>query len=213
MALIWLIHVMCWNLSSPLPQGSEVEQKPRSPLSEKIMLGPTPADPPSLCNSRSYLSSSNALPPLKLYSSLLGPIATLNLDFNDDEESIASAPSGANFSYSDSVDEECLGSSDSDLLENSTGQNGEEEVINSYATSGEEAASEINSTHRPAVVRGPSWENLKIEVPVNARRLMFGDMGTNASSAGTSVSWNNFHNHDQIGEPSSRVRLTSSRIS
>ncbi|CAA6670133.1 unnamed protein product [Spirodela intermedia] len=193
-------------------QGSHVDQKPRSPLAEKIPLGPIPPDAPSLCNRNSYLSSSSALPPLKLYSSFLGPIPSLNLDFNDDDddddkESIASAPSGVNFSYSDSVDEECLASSDSDLLENPTGRNGEEEVINSYVTSGEEAASEKNSTHRPTLVRGPSWENLKIEVPVNARGLMFRDMGASGSSAGTSFSWNNPHNHDQIGNLSSRLFL------
>ena len=127
-----------------------MNQKPRSPLAERV--APISPDQPSLCNSNGLLSSSSnvnvPLPPLKLYSSVIGPIPSLIADFHDEDESIASAPSVVNLSCSDSVEEELLGSSDSEF--------GNTEV-QSYSK-------------RSTLARGVAWENLKVEIPVNSGR-------------------------------------------
>lgn len=177
-------------------QGSDVGRQNRSPLREKILLSSVPDT--HLCNSNSFLSP-NSLPPLKFYSGLLGSCPSINVNLEDDEESVGSAPDGINFSYSDTVEEEGLGSSDSDLFAKPGSQSCDEEV-KSYATPCE-AATGLDCTRRPALVRGLSKEDLKIEVPEIERRQIVGELGTSGS-----VSWSHFRSQDQSGIHPPRVR-------
>ncbi|MQL78322.1 hypothetical protein Taro_010762, partial [Colocasia esculenta] len=170
--------------------GTDVGRQSRSPLQEKTLMSSSLPDPQLLCNNSNFLSP-NSLPPLKFYSGLLGSHPTISVDLEDDRESIGSAPDGINFSYSDTVEEEGLESSDSDLFARPASC---DEEVKSYATSGEEAAAGLGSTCRPVLVRGLSKENLKVEVPKIGRRDTVGELGYNDS-----VSWSHLHSQDQSG--------------
>ncbi|XP_078438444.1 portal protein [Wolffia australiana] len=110
--------------------GGDSDQKPRSPIATDLQ---------SLCKNNIHRPSSIVpLPPLKFIPGVLGSIPSLSADLNDDEESIASALSVVNLSYSDSIEEECPLSSD--------------EEVKSYV--------------KPSLlVRSHALETLKIEIP------------------------------------------------
>ncbi|XP_031492655.1 uncharacterized protein LOC116259141 [Nymphaea colorata] len=99
-------------------QGLNVKEKADSPIfSERFSLG-SHTDPSLLLNKKREFLLSPVLPPLRFHSGLLGAHRDTTIGFEDDGESVASAPDDAELEYSDPFDEGALGSSDSELQEN-----------------------------------------------------------------------------------------------
>ncbi|KAF3796840.1 hypothetical protein EJ110_NYTH00677 [Nymphaea thermarum] len=99
-------------------QGLNVKEKADSPIfSERFSLG-SHTDPSLLLSKKREFLLSPVLPPLRFHSGLLGAHRDTTIGFEDDGESVASAPDDAELEYSDPFDEGALGSSDSELQEN-----------------------------------------------------------------------------------------------
>ncbi|XP_055824785.1 uncharacterized protein LOC129893300 [Solanum dulcamara] len=144
-----------------IKQGSEVKQScnTRSPLSEKLDdRYPIPRSPLAC-----YTPNSHVLPPLKFHSGLLKPLNTValsvdsneddcNFDYDDEEiesESVASASEELNVHYSE--EEEAIGTNSSQIK-----------------------AAGLSNRNGSTLNRGILQENLRIEVPGNARRFTEG---------------------------------------
>ncbi|CAN6479606.1 unnamed protein product [Victoria cruziana] len=99
-------------------QGLNVKEKAESPIfNERFSLG-SHTDPSLLLEKKREFLLSPILPPLRFHSGLLGPHGDSIFGFEDDGESVASAPEDAEMEYSDPFDEVALGSSDSEFQEN-----------------------------------------------------------------------------------------------
>lgn len=144
-------------------QGSEVKQScnTRSPLSEKLDdRYPIPRSPLAC-----YTPNSHVLPPLKFHSGLLKPLNTValsvdsneddcNFDYDDEEiesESVASASEELNVHYSEEEEEEAIGTNSSQIKR-----------------------AGLSNRNGSTLNRGILQENLRIEVPGNARRFTEG---------------------------------------
>ncbi|KAL5981322.1 hypothetical protein ACLOJK_015377 [Asimina triloba] len=145
-----------------LYHGSEVNQ-PRSPLAEKSTVD-SPSELRLYCDSRTYLSP-RVLPPLRYSSGLLRHDNQGRVAFEDDDESVASAPDDVDANYSS--EEDALGSSDSDLFEKQNSHK-DDELFG--------IKSSTNNRQKSSLNRGITKENLRIEVPVNARRSIKGNL-------------------------------------
>ncbi|XP_058114690.1 uncharacterized protein LOC131257803 [Magnolia sinica] len=185
-----------------IKQGSDANHQPRSPLAERLPLDST-LEPPSLYDSKNYLSP-RVLPPLKFYSSLLRPNNGVNVGFEDDDESVASAPDDVDANYSDAFEEEAFGSSDSDLFEKPNMRNYDEELFG--------VKSSANYRHKSSLIRDVSKENLRIEVPTNVRRFTEGNSGIRGHAEKHSVSSVKHQTQENINLHDARVRAEHNRM-
>ncbi|XP_010252941.1 PREDICTED: uncharacterized protein LOC104594363 isoform X2 [Nelumbo nucifera] len=145
-------------------QGSEADQRVRSPLAEKITVDSVLQSP--LYNNKNYFSP-QILPPLKFYSGLLGPHSTVSLGLDDDDESVASVPDDLDGNSYDGFEVEDLGSSDTDLVDKPSVQCYDEEQSNANSSNNLnwEPTKLTEKRHVTSMTRGPSKENLRIDVP------------------------------------------------
>lgn len=173
-----------------IKQGTDTEQKIRSPLTEKLSLDPIPRSP-SLCNIKS-ISSPHNLPPLKFYSGLLSTRSTAGLSLDDDEESSAASVSyDMDDNYSDVFEEEGFGSSDTDLSDRSSAlRRYERELfgVKSFKNLGLESTTYIPDGGYVSSMNRGSKENLRINVPGNLTRFRDGEFNIKGSSQRKSAS-------------------------
>ncbi|KAI3852139.1 hypothetical protein MKW92_040856 [Papaver armeniacum] len=173
-----------------IKQGTDTEQKIRSPLAEKLSLDPIPRSP-SLCNIKT-ISSPHNLPPLKFYSGLLSTRSTAGISLDDDEESSAASVSyDMDDNYSDVYEEEGFGSSDTDLSDRSSAlRRYERELfgVKSFKNLGLESTTYVPDGGYVSSMNRGSKENLRINVPGNATRFRDGEFNIKGSSQRKSAS-------------------------
>ncbi|XP_064983526.1 uncharacterized protein LOC135583407 isoform X9 [Musa acuminata AAA Group] len=174
-------------------QGSDVAQKPRSPLVEKYPVEPVPEQ--RLLSKCNNFLSPKALPPVKFHSSLLTPHSHLLSD-SDEDESVASVPEDYYANYSDS---------DSDLFGKPGKRSCEEEIL-SGESSCYEPVRETDGRQRSTLVRGLSKENLRVDVAAN-NSCRGDEVKSKFSANRSSVSGAIAQNHEQDGFPHSRVHI------
>ncbi|KAK1292612.1 hypothetical protein QJS10_CPB17g00329 [Acorus calamus] len=171
-------------------QGVDTDQQLRPPLTENFEKEFTPQKP-LLFGRNNNLSSPHVLPPLKFYSSLLTRHSDVHFDSEDDDiESIASASCAMDLCYSDTFEEDGLGSSDSDLFDKPKVRDCVQELSESQSCEGSNQESTSGSECRKkssSLVRG-ALENLRIEVPANVRRYTDTELGFKSCQEGDMVS-------------------------
>ncbi|TMW96604.1 hypothetical protein EJD97_007098 [Solanum chilense] len=148
-----------------IKQGSEVKQpcsssNTRSPLSEKLDDRYPISRSPLAC----YTPNSHVLPPLKFHSGLLKPHNTvaLSVDSNDDD---------CDFDYDDEeIESESVASASEEL--NGHYSEEEEEALSTNSCQIKRAG--LSNQNGSTINRGVLQGNLRIEVPVNARRFTEG---------------------------------------
>ncbi|XP_015080568.1 uncharacterized protein LOC107024170 [Solanum pennellii] len=148
-----------------IKQGSEVKQScsssnTRSPLSEKLDDRYPISRSPLAC----YTPNSHVLPPLKFHSGLLKPLNTvaLSVDSNDDD---------CDFDYDDEeIESESVASASEEL--NGHYSEEEEEALSTNSCQIKRAG--LSNRNGSTINRGVLQGNLRIEVPVNARRFTEG---------------------------------------
>ncbi|XP_039124008.1 uncharacterized protein LOC120260571 isoform X2 [Dioscorea cayenensis subsp. rotundata] len=149
-----------------IKQGSEVEQTARPPLIEKFPLDPAP-NSPLVCKTNSFLSPKR-LPPVKFYSGLLVPHANISLDSEDEQdESVASVPEGFYTDHYDTLGEESLISSDSELFERPKSRISNDEM---NTKTSHESVKKSDGSSKRTLVRGQSKENLMVDVEARFMR-------------------------------------------
>ncbi|KAM0932313.1 hypothetical protein DsansV1_C46g0241481 [Dioscorea sansibarensis] len=149
-----------------IKQGSEVEQMARPPLIEKFPLDPAP-NSPLVCKTNSFLSPKR-LPPVKFYSGLLVPHTNVSLDSEDEQdESVASVPEGFYTDHYDTLGEESLISSDSELFERPKSRISNEEMNTKPS---HESVKKSDGSSKRTLVRGQSKENLMVDVEARFMR-------------------------------------------
>ncbi|KAI3921724.1 hypothetical protein MKX01_005413 [Papaver californicum] len=184
-----------------IKQGTDTEQKIRSPLTEKLSLDPIPRSP-SLCNIKT-ISSPHTLPPLKFYSGLLGTHSTAGLSLDDDEESSASVSYDMDDNYSDVFEEEGFGSSDTDLSERSSALRRYEReffCVKSFKNLGLDSTTYVPDGGYGSSMNRGSKENLRINVPGNITRFRDGEFNIKSSSQSKSAS-------DSRDQPQEQVNI------
>ncbi|KAJ0988181.1 hypothetical protein J5N97_006537 [Dioscorea zingiberensis] len=143
-----------------IKQGSETDQLERPPLVEKFPLGAIP-NSPLVCKTSSFLSPKK-LPPVKFHSGLLVPLSNISADSEDEQdESVASVPEGIYTDHYDTLGEESLISSDSELFERPKSRISEEETNMKLS---HESVKQSDGSSRRTLVRGHSKENLMVDV-------------------------------------------------
>ncbi|XP_020576608.1 uncharacterized protein LOC110022142 isoform X2 [Phalaenopsis equestris] len=173
------------NAINWINQVSVGDQQSR-PLIEKCPLGSI-SNLPLLHKSSSFLSP-KVLPPVKFHSGFLGiHPSTHTEDSEDDNESIASISGGHCASYSDTFEEDGMESSDSYLFWKAKDISHEEELKSKSESTGDESIKAQSRTLRRTLVRGPSKENLKVELALNG-----GFLDTSSTSSA------HFPNHEHV---------------
>ncbi|XP_077222577.1 portal protein isoform X2 [Tasmannia lanceolata] len=186
-----------------IKQGSDADQRARSPLTEKLTLDSD--SEPAMFSSKNYRSP-QILPPLKLYSGLPWPGSRV-VGFEDDVESVASVQDDTDFNYSDTCEEEGLGSSDSDLFEKPITRDYDEELfkVKSSTNFRQESVNGSNCRDGSSLIRGFSKDDLRIEVPTNGRRLTDGDFSIRGDIH--SISGDKYQTHEQFNIHSAHDHL------
>lgn len=135
---------------------------------------------------------------MKFHSSLAGiHPSTYNEDSEDDNESVASFSGGHCAYYSDTLEEDAMESSDSLLFWKEKYMSHEEEIESNSELTGIESVRGLGKTLRQTLVRGPSKENLKVELVINGGV-------TDVNSTSTAY----IPNHEHFGFTDSTVRLS-----
>ncbi|KAH0450822.1 hypothetical protein IEQ34_021514 [Dendrobium chrysotoxum] len=157
---------------------SDGDQESRPPLIEKCPLGSI-LNSPLLHKSSNFLSP-KVLPPVKFHSGLVGiHPSTYAEDSEDDNESVASSFGGHCAYYSDTFEEDGMESSDSNQFWKAKDMSHEEEIKPKFESTCDESIRELGRTLRRTLIRGPSKQNLKVELPLNG---CFTDMNSTSSA-------------------------------
>ncbi|KAK9285459.1 hypothetical protein L1049_024652 [Liquidambar formosana] len=186
-------------------QGSGVEQRVRSPLTDKFACETFPKSP-LVYNTDSYMSP-HVMPPLKFRSGLLAPHSVVALSTDDDEdddgddnESVGSAPEDLDYNYSEVFEEEGVGSNNIDFSENPAVQCYDEEIFGlKSSTTNLNSITVIRSDVRCGPSnKGLSKENLGTEVPDNFRRFTDGGLGIRRCAHRNSTPGGSSQCHEQL---------------
>ncbi|CAK9151820.1 unnamed protein product [Ilex paraguariensis] len=186
-----------------IKQKSDQEQlQSRSPLSEKLDCEYLLPKSPVLYNSSTSMSS-HILPPLKFHSGLLGPHNTVTLSINSDKdsyddneetESVASAPDevDGNYSEEEELEKPAINCYDEEIF-------GMKSSMKLNGSRGDGPKGRYGST----LNRGLLMENLRIDVPENARTFTDTQFsfGGSTTSGGSYRSRGKVQFHSAYGTP------------